>query len=730
MTIEASSPAPGVMGVPDPLVRSISRFERFLDTNATGASLGERPLLSVFRLIAMRLGTTNVADPGGNGAGSLADELDRLANANGLLVREAAISSWSRAGEGPFIVERDPETPEARPVALLRKGKRWTIFDPATMDKPQVMDAATGDSLAKRAYRICRAFPARPMRKRDLLLFANQEIRLNLVEFLVVSLLTGIAASLLALATGFVSSTVIPGREFTLLYEVIVMMVLVLVGHAGTRLVSGLTQLRMDGRMGTILRTAAIDRLVRSRSPKVRGMPPPIQMMCARSMEAYHRTVRGIGLSLVSAGAMALPSLVIMSSISAGTAAIVLGVIVAATAVSAVISLREMKAMQIGPGGPMGWMSTSYEALAQVDTVRSSNAEAFMFSRWADGFLTMQQRMLRAEMIGATAQGLQHALQVVLLLCTILALVMTGQLAGGNVSITFVMASMTVAGAATTLVGSFSSLGMLGMQAKMITPLLADEPPARPLVAVPQLRGAVSVRDVYARREAGGPFVLRKIDFDLEPGKHVGICGPSGSGKSTLMQVILGLVEPEQGVVSYDGIDLRKLDAAGVRRQVGLAGQGSKLFAGSIRDNVKAGLDITDEEIWEALAIAQVADDVRGFGLGLSTVINDADPTLSGGQAQRILLARAIAARPAIVVLDEATSAIDPPTRERITKALDELGIGIIAIAHRLDTLVKADCIYVLDNGEITEKGRFDELIARNGTFARMFELETDIRAV
>src|SRR5690606_17381051 len=163
MTIEATSPAPGVMGVPDPLVRSISRFERFLDTNATGASLGERPLLSVFRLIAMRLGTTNVADPGGNGAGSLADELDRLANANGLLVREAAISSWSRAGEGPFIVERDPETPEARPVALLRKGKRWTIFDPATMDKPQVMDAATGDSLAKRAYRICRAFPARPM---------------------------------------------------------------------------------------------------------------------------------------------------------------------------------------------------------------------------------------------------------------------------------------------------------------------------------------------------------------------------------------------------------------------------------------------------------------------------------------------------------------------------------------------------------------------------------------
>jgi ABC-type bacteriocin/lantibiotic exporter with double-glycine peptidase domain len=729
MSVDATPFQPTLVAPRSVLTRSITRFERFLDTDAAGAGLGERPLLVAFRLLTTRLGISNAVDPGGNAAGNLADELDRLANANGLLIRETAIGSWSRAGEGPFIVERLAGTPQARPVALMRRGKTWVIFDPTAMEKPQPLDAATMAELAQRAYRLCRAFPAKPMRKRDLLLFANQEIRLNLVEFLGVSLLTGIAASLLALATGFVSSTVIPGREFTLLYEVIVMMVLVLAGNAGTRLVSGLTQLRMDGRMGTILRTAAIDRLVRSRSPLVRGMPPPIQMMCARSIEGFHRTIRGIGLSLVSAGAVALPSLVIMASISGGTAAIVLGVIVIASAVTAMISLREMKAMQMGPGGPMGWMSTSYEALAQVDTVRSSNAEAFMFSRWADGFLTMQQRMLRAEMIGATAQGLQHALQVLLLLSTILALLVTGQLSGGNVSITFVMASMTVAGAATALVGSFSSLGMIGMQAKMIAPLLADVPPGRSLTPVLRLKGAVAATDIWARREPGGPFVLRNVNFDLQPGRHVGICGPSGSGKSTLMQVLLGLLEPEQGVVAYDGVDLRKLDAAGIRRQVALAGQGSKLFAGSIRDNVKAGLDLTDDEIWQALAITQVADEVRRFGLGLSTIINDSDPTLSGGQAQRILLARAIAARPTIVVLDEATSAIDPPTRERITRALDQLGIGIIAIAHRLDTLVKADCIYVLDNGEITEKGRFDELMARNGTFARLYELETDIRA-
>ena len=711
------------------LTRSISRFERFLDTDSSGAALGEKPLFAAFRLLALKLGVNNVADPGGTGGGDLAGDLDRLANANGLLIRETVVSSWDQAGEGPFIVLRNVPGAAPRPVALLKAGRSWRMFDPVGMDKPQTLDKASAGQLQSRAYRLCRAFPAKPMKKRDLLLFANTEIRAPIVEFLVVSLLTGIAASLLALSTGFVTTTVIPGREFTLLYEVILMMVLVLVGNAGTRLVAGLTQLRMDGRMGTILRTAAIDRLVRSRTPSLRGMPPPIQMMCTRTVEGWHRTVRNMSLSVVAAACIALPSLCIMASIASGTSLIVFAVIILATAVTGSISYRELKAMQMGPNGPFGWMSTSYESLAQVDTVRSSNAEAFVFSRWADGFLTMQQRMLRAERIGSTASGLQSALQVLILLATILALMFTGQLDGGNVSITFVMASMTVAGAATTLVGSFAELGMIGMQSKLIAPLLADVAPPRPLTVVPPLKGAVQGKGLWARREPGGPFVLRNVDFDLQPGKHVGICGPSGSGKSTLIQTILGLVEPEQGVVSYDGIDLRKLDSAGVRRQIGLAGQGSKLFAGSIRENVKAGLDLTEEQIWEALAITQVADEVRGFGLGLSTIINDADPSLSGGQAQRILLARAIAARPKVVVLDEATSAIDPPTRERITRALDHLGIGIIAIAHRLDTLVRADCIYVLDNGEVVEKGRFDELMARNGEFSRLFALETDMRA-
>jgi ABC-type bacteriocin/lantibiotic exporter with double-glycine peptidase domain len=705
--------------------RTVRQFETFLDRDAERANPSDKPLLAAFRLVAQRLGAATVTDPGETGDGDVRTELERLATANGLLLRDVAVSGgFSIAGDEPLIALRCLAGGPPRPVALLPHRKRWRILDAATMERPEPLDAQTERELLPRAYRISRAFPARPMRKRHLLMFANAVIRLDLASFLLMSLLTGVATSLLAVATGFITTTVIPGREFTLLAEVVVMMILVLLGNAGTRLVAGLTQLRMDGRMGSILRTAAIDRMVRSKAAAIRGMPPPIQMLSARMVEGWHRTIRHVGLSLVAAASIALPSLIVMAALSFGTALIVLAAIAVAASIAAAIVLREMKAMQEGSKGPMGWLSTSYESLAQIDTVRSSHAEAFMFSRWADGFLGTQGRMLNAERIGAGAHALQGALQVVILFVTILTLMITHQLDSDAISVTFVMASMTVAGAATTLVGSFAAMGTLGMQAKMIEPLLADVPPARPLTVVPRLRGAVQVSGVWARREPDGPYVLRNVDFQLKPGQHVGIVGASGSGKSTLVQTILGLLTPDQGVVAYDGIDLRKLDAAGVRRQIGLAGQGSKLFAGSIRDNVKAGLELTDDEIWQALAIAEVAADVSQFGLGLSTVINDADPTMSGGQAQRILLARAIAMRPSIVVLDEATSAIDPPTRERITRSLDRLGVGIIAIAHRLETLVSADCIYVLDQGEIIERGRFDELVARDGEFAKLFALE------
>src|SRR5690606_30257651 len=181
------------------LSRSLSGFERFLDADAAAMHVTDKPLFGVFRLLAQRLGRSNPIDPAGPADENVAAAIERLANANELLVRGIAVSgAWSCAGEGPLIALRQPQGQPARPVALLRKGKGWSIFDPASMEKPRPLDAALEAELLPKAWRLCRAFPMKPMRKRDLLLFANEEIRHNLVEFLVMSLLTGFATSLLA----------------------------------------------------------------------------------------------------------------------------------------------------------------------------------------------------------------------------------------------------------------------------------------------------------------------------------------------------------------------------------------------------------------------------------------------------------------------------------------------------------------------------------------------------
>jgi ABC-type multidrug transport system fused ATPase/permease subunit len=184
-----------------------------------------------------------------------------------------------------------------------------------------------------------------------------------------------------------------------------------------------------------------------------------------------------------------------------------------------------------------------------------------------------------------------------------------------------------------------------------------------------------------------------------------------------LLQLVLGLKQPETGAVFLDDVDIRSLDMAAMRRRIGIVGQGATLFPGTLRENVALGLPLSDKAIWEALGLAGMEVDVSNMPLGLSTIIGDTDQLLSGGQVQRLLFARAIAARPRLVVLDEATSALDPAAQATITRSLKQLGVSILAVAHRLETLRECDSICVLDGGEIVQHGSFEELSSAGGPF-------------
>jgi ATP-binding cassette subfamily B protein len=216
--------------------------------------------------------------------------------------------------------------------------------------------------------------------------------------------------------------------------------------------------------------------------------------------------------------------------------------------------------------------------------------------------------------------------------------------------------------------------------------------------------------------------LLRDINLMIPRGQYTAITGASGCGKTTLMRCLLRLMDPEAGVISVDGIDLRELAVRHYRRQLGVVLQNAPLPTGSIYDVVRAGRAYSRDEVWEALAQAAIADDVERMPMKLETIISEGAMGISGGQRQRLAMARALLGKPKLLLLDEATSALDAPTQAAVTRTLESLTITRIAIAHRLSTIESADQIAVIAGGRVSELGTYAELSSRAGGYLNRME--------
>jgi ATP-binding cassette subfamily B protein len=241
----------------------------------------------------------------------------------------------------------------------------------------------------------------------------------------------------------------------------------------------------------------------------------------------------------------------------------------------------------------------------------------------------------------------------------------------------------------------------------------------------PKAQGAISMQGLNFRY--GSRSVVRNLNLDIRPGEMVGLVGHSGSGKSTLVNLICRFYDVTEGSIKVDGVDLRRIKVADYRRHIGLVLQEPFLFFGTIAENIAYGKpDATREEIVAAARAAHAHEFILRLPHGYDSLVGERGQGLSGGERQRISIARALLIDPAILILDEATSAVDTETEKEIQRALDNLvkGRTTIAIAHRLSTLRKADRLVVMDRGEIVELGPHDELIAKQGHYWRLWEAQ------
>ena len=237
------------------------------------------------------------------------------------------------------------------------------------------------------------------------------------------------------------------------------------------------------------------------------------------------------------------------------------------------------------------------------------------------------------------------------------------------------------------------------------------------------LRGDVAIEDVWFRYEPNGSWTLQDVSASIPAGSTTAIVGETGSGKTTMAYLVARLYEPERGRVTIDGTDIRDVTLESLAATVGLVSQETYLFHSSIRENLQfARPDASQEEIVEAAKAAQIHDLIASLPDGYDTVVGERGYRFSGGEKQRIAIARTVLRNPPVLVLDEATSALDTETERQVQAALDDLARGrtTIAIAHRLSTVRDADQILVLDHGHIVERGTHEELLELGGRYASL----------
>lgn len=674
---------------------------------------------TVARLRGITARVPDLEEPG-RGEVDAAQALARCARSSSIRLRRVSLEGgWFQRDHGPLIGFLEA-TGEA--VALVRQHDAYhaqrpdgSWFEVGRPDAP---------SLHPAAFVLYRSLPDRALRLRDVIQFTAWGAREDVLMIAAMVVLTGLLGIVTPMLTARIFDLVIPQAERLIMAQIGVVLVTAALVRVMLELVRGMATLRLQNRADLNLQAAVWDRLLKMPARFFRRFTAGDLATRAQGVSQMHDTLSSAGTAVLFALPTGLFNFFVMFQKDVTLALWGLGLASVAVVVSVALNARQIMVLrqQYEVQGKLAGLV--FQLINGVAKFRIAGSEDLAFGRWARDYARQERFAVEAGRWGVAAQtffggfGLFSSL-------VIFAVVARLAEAGSDFSTGSFLAFNAAYGA---LAGSLISVGNQSLTLLQLVPLLERTRPifeATPEVAEDRaspgpLRGAIDLVNIRFRYADDLPPVLDGFSLRVEPGEFVALVGPSGSGKSTVLRLLLGFESPEGGTVFYDGKDLQTLDLGEVRRQIGVVMQNSRLVAGDIFRNIVGESSLTLDDAWRAAEMAGLAEDIRAMPMQMHTMVSEGGGGFSGGQKQRLAIARALAHAPRLLYFDEATSALDNRTQAVVTASLEKLHATRIVIAHRLSTITQADRIVVLREGRVVEDGTYSELMARRGFFHQL----------
>ncbi len=649
------------------------------------------------------------------------EQLEYLMRPYGIMRRSVILESgWYKDAIGAMLgIRKDNGTV----VALIPSGFSGYEYFDLESGKYIKVKKSNEDLFEDEAIAFYKPFPLKSLTIKDLIVYIAQVLSVS--DYVAIALAT-LAVSLLGMLTPKINnilfSVVVTSGSVRLLIGIAIFAICLSLTSLIISSVKSLISARINTKLSISIEAATMMRLMslpadffkNYSSGELQERAGNISSLCDMLVSTILNTGLTSAFSLiyiyqifVYAPGLVIPSLIITF------------ITIIFFVVSALMQMKiSVKQMELG-GRESGM---TYALISGVQKIKLAGAEKRAFARWANLYAERISYSYNPPAFLKLNPVISSAISLTGTLVMYYMAVKTG------VSVAEYYAFNTAYGMVS---GAFMSLSSIALTFAQIKPILERVKPlldAKPEISegkqvITRLSGAVEMNNVSFRYNESMPNVIDNLSLKIRPGQYVAIVGKTGCGKSTLMRLLLGFEKADRGAIYYDGKDINSLDLKSLRRKIGSVMQNGKLLQGDIYSNITISAPwLTMDEAFEAAEKAGIAEDIRRMPMGMHTMISEGSGGISGGQRQRLMIARAIAPKPKILMFDEATSALDNITQRQVCEALDAMKCTRIVIAHRLSTIKQCDRIIVLDGGHIVEDGTYRELIDNKGYFYELVE--------